>query len=244
MSTVLILGATSDMAWATAKRFAAEGHDIILAARNEDHLETLKSDLEIRSGRQVDIALFDALYPDLHRDFYDRLKLKPDVIACFFGYLGDQPNAEVIWDESARIIHSNYTGAVSILSAGANFLLKQGNGGSIIGVSSVAGDRGRMSNYLYGSAKAGFTAFLSGLRNRLFHQKIHVMTVKPGFVATKMTSEMPLPGPLVASPEKVADDIYTGWKKRRNVIYTKWFWRYIMLIITLIPEPIFKKLKM
>lgn len=244
MATLLILGATSDMAWATAKRFASEGHNIILAARNEDHLEVLKSDLEIRSGRKVDIALFDALYPDQHRDFYDRLPTKPDCIACFFGFLGEQPQAETNWDESARIIGSNYTGAVSILNAGANYLLKHGNGGSIIGVSSVAGDRGRMSNYVYGSAKAGFTAYLSGLRNRLFHQKIHVMTVKPGFVATAMTAELPLPKLLTATPEQAANDIYLGWKAKKNVIYTRWFWRYIMLIITLVPEGIFKKLKL
>lgn len=244
MATILILGATSDMAWATAKRFAREGHSIILAARNEDHLETLKSDLEIRSGQLVEIALFDALYPDTHRDFFDRLTMKPDVVACFFGYLGEQSLAETNWDQTARIINSNFTGAVSVLNSAANYLLKNGHGGSIIGVSSVAGDRGRMSNYVYGSAKAGFTAYLSGLRNRLFHQKIHVMTVKPGFVDTKMTGELPLPKILTATPEQAAEDIYKGWKSKRNIIYTRWFWRYIMLIITVIPEGIFKKLKM
>jgi short-subunit dehydrogenase len=116
--------------------------------------------------------------------------------------------------------------------------------GTIIGISSVAGERGRMSNYLYGSAKAGFTAYLSGLRNRLFHTGVHVMSVQPGFVYTRMTESLTLPPLLTAKPEQVAADIYKAAAGGKNVIYTKWFWRYIMLIIKSIPEFMFKKLKL
>ncbi|HTR29705.1 MAG TPA: SDR family NAD(P)-dependent oxidoreductase, partial [Puia sp.] len=114
------------------------------------------------------------------------------------------------------------------------------------GISSVAGERGRQSNYFYGSAKAGFTAYLSGLRNRLFHKGVHVLTVQPGFVNTKMTENMPLPGPalLVASPELVADVVYKAVIKKKNVVYVKWFWRWIMLLVKSIPESLFKKLKL
>ena len=113
-----------------------------------------------------------------------------------------------------------------------------------MGISSVAGDRGRASNYLYGSAKAGFTAFLSGLRNRLAPKHVHVMTIKPGFVATRMTENMNLPPALTASPDDVADAIWNGFRKRRNVMYVKWIWYPIMLIIRHIPEMIFKTLKL
>ena len=112
--------------------------------------------------------------------------------------------------------------------------------GFIVGISSVAGDRGRKSNYLYGSAKAAFTAYLSGLRNRLYDAQVHVMTVKPGFVATKMTEDMDLPEKLTAQPDEVADDIYNAQQKNKNVFYTKWIWRWVMLIIRSIPEWKFK----
>jgi short-subunit dehydrogenase len=108
----------------------------------------------------------------------------------------------------------------------------------------VAGERGRQSNYFYGSAKAGFTAYLSGLRNRLFTEKVHVLTVKPGFVYTKMTENLPLPKLLTAVPEDVAKVVYSGVMKKKNVVYVKWFWRWIMLIIKSIPEFMFKKMKL
>lgn len=243
MSTILILGATSDMAWATAKQFAEHGHSVILSARNTEPLKAMSSDLKIRYGVAVDIVSFDATDHESHPTYFESLNLQPDVVACFFGYLGEQQKAQEDWSEAEKIISANYTGAVSILNAAANYLLKKGKG-SIIGVSSVAGDRGRMSNYIYGSAKAGFTAYLSGLRNRMHHYDIHVLTVKPGFVYTRMTEGLPLPKALTATPAEVANDIYNAYKNRKNVTYTKWFWRYILLIITLIPEAIFKKLKL
>jgi decaprenylphospho-beta-D-erythro-pentofuranosid-2-ulose 2-reductase len=120
--------------------------------------------------------------------------------------------------------------------------LKRTGKGRIIGVSSVAGERGRQSNYFYGSAKAGFTAYLSGLRNRLFPACVQVLTVHPGFVTTAMTQNMKLPAILTAHPDEVAEDILRAVNKGRDVIYTKWFWRYIMCLIRLIPENLFKRL--
>jgi short-subunit dehydrogenase len=116
--------------------------------------------------------------------------------------------------------------------------------GVIVGISSVAGERGRQSNYIYGSAKAGFTAYLSGLRNRLQKENVHVLTVLPGFVYTKMTENLKLPKPLTAAPEEVGVAVYNGVVKRKNVVYVRWMWRWIMLIIKLVPESMFKKLKL
>jgi short-subunit dehydrogenase len=142
-----------------------------------------------------------------------------------------------------KTINANYTGAVSILNIiSADYASRQS--GSIIGISSVAGNRGRQSNYIYGSAKAGFTAYLSGLRNKMYHSKVHVLTVLPGFVYTKMTEHLKLPKPLTANPEEVASAVFNGVKSRKNIVYVKWFWRWIMLIITSIPESMFKKKKM
>lgn len=243
MGAILILGATSDMAYATANEFARNGFNIILAARNSEALLPMKTDLQIRHEVIVETILFDAVDFASHNQLINQCGEDLICVACFFGYLGDQHKAELHWEESLKIINSNYTAAVSILNIASNYFIQQGRG-SIIGVSSVAGDRGRMSNYIYGSAKAGFTAYLSGLRNRLFHHNIHVLTVKPGFVNTKMTANLDLPQIVTASPKQVGEDIYKAWNKKQNTIYTLWFWRYIMVIISLIPEFLFKKLKL
>lgn len=231
------------MAVAIARRFAAEGYDIQLAARNAGRLLPLQSDLGIRYSVTCTLHEFDAARPATHAAFLSALPTRPDISICVFGYLGDQQLAESDWSECERILQVNYIGAVSILNLIANEYVSAGKG-LIAGISSVAGERGRQSNYFYGSAKAGFTAYLSGLRNRLFHKDIHVLTVQPGFVYTKMTENIPLPGMLTAKPEVVADVIYRAVNNKRNVVYVKWFWRWIMLIIRCIPEPIFKKLKL
>ena len=243
MSTVLILGARSDMARAFAHRFALSGHDLILAARRSDDLHDAVNDLKIRYAVEVHAVEFDALDYASHPAFVDGLSGRPDITICVFGYLGDPETARHDFAEAERIVATNYTGAVSVLNiiADAYETAKQG---VIIGISSVAGDRGRQSNYLYGSAKAGFSTYLAGLRNRLAPVGVHVMTVKPGFVATRMTEGMDLPAALTASPERVANDVYRAFDRRRNVVYTMWVWRYIMLIIRSIPEFLFKKLSM
>lgn len=243
MSTVLILGAASDMAVAIAKKYAAEGNAIQLAARNIQRLQPLQSDIAIRYNTTCTAHEFDALNFNSHQAFFDQLPVKPDITVCVFGYLGENESARANWAESEKIIHTNYTGAVSILNVVSNYYAAQKKG-VIAGISSVAGERGRQSNYIYGSAKAGFTAYLSGLRNRMFHENVHVVSVQPGFVYTRMTESLTLPPLLTAQPEQVANTVYKAVAGKKNVVYVKWFWRWIMLIIKSIPEFMFKKLKM
>src|SRR5690606_1151290 len=240
---VLILGATSDLAVTLARKFAVSEYTVTLAARDEEKLQIMAADLHIRYNVPVNTAKFDALDFKSHYTFYHQLKHKPSVVVSVFGYLGDQQTAQDEWSHSALIIDSNFTGAVSILNVIANDF-EQRKEGVIVGVSSVAGDRGRQSNYFYGSAKAGFTAYLSGLRNRLFKSNVHVLTVKPGFMKTKMIEGLKTPNALTASPEVVADKIYSAITSRKNVVYVLPIWRFIMLIICLIPEGIFKRLKL
>ncbi len=243
MPQVLILGATSDMAVALAHRFGEAGYGLQLAARNSELLATIQHDLEIRYQVKVDTLTFDALDYHSHASFYHDLPEKPSIVICVFGYLGDQDTAAHQWQESSKIIETNYTGAVSILNVIANDFETRKNG-TIVGISSVAGERGRQSNYVYGSAKAGFTAYLSGLRNRLAKSNVHVVTVKPGFVDTRMTEHLNLPKPLTAQPQQVAKQVFSAVRKKKNVIYVLSVWKIIMLIIRLIPESIFKKMKL
>lgn len=243
MKWLLILGAQSDIAKAVARRFAENGTNLYLAHLNKKEIDDFARDVEIRNGVKVVALDFDAVKFKSHRKFFDSLPVKPDGVITVFGYLGDNLKGIQDFDEAERIIDVNYKGAVSILNIAANDFLGR-KSGFIAGISSVAGDRGRQSNFLYGSAKAGFTAYLSGLRNLLSKSGIQVLTVKPGFVNTQMTAGMDLPQKLVAEPEAVADQIFKAWKKKKNVIYTKPVWRYIMLIIIHIPEFIFKKLSL
>lgn len=243
MPTVLILGATSDIGFAIARKFASEKYDVQLAARNTNSLQPFQSDIQIRYGVQCSLHSFNALDFNAHPDFYNSLVPKPDVTVYVIGYMNDNEKVISDWEESLRTINTNYTGAVSILNIiAADYAAHKA--GTIVGISSVAGNRGRQSNYIYGSAKSAFTSYLSGLRNKLYHDKVHVMTVLPGFVYTKMTEHLKLPHLLTASPESVAEAIYNGVRTKRDVLYVKWFWKWIMLIITTIPESIFKKKKL
>ncbi|MDF7800768.1 SDR family oxidoreductase [Pontiellaceae bacterium B1224] len=243
MKNVLILGATSDMAQAIAKKYAAAGWSLTLAALEKELLEPIASDLAVRSGAEVQTLEFDATDFSIHRKLYDSLPTKPDVVIAAFGYMSDQIEVRSNDEDIRRTIDINFTGMATMLSVVADDFENRGSG-AIAAISSVAGDRGRQSNYIYGSAKAGLTVFLAGLRNRLAKKGVHVMTVKPGFARTKMTENLELPAALTASPEQIADAVFQGLEKKRNVVYTLWMWRYIMLIIKHIPEFIFKKMKM
>jgi decaprenylphospho-beta-D-erythro-pentofuranosid-2-ulose 2-reductase len=243
MATVLILGATSDIGMAIAKKFADEKFNIQLAARKPEQLAPLQSDLCIRFGVECSLHAFDALAYADHARFFNSLSPRPDISICVFGILEEEDLAFDDWSVTERMIATNYTGAVSILNQVARQYLAVQQG-TIIGISSVAGDRGRASKLIYGSAKAAFSAYLAGLRNKCFSQGVHVMTVKPGFVYTRMTDNQSLPAPITSTPDQVAGIIYRAYLKRRNVIYVKWFWRYIMLIIKIIPEFQFKKMKL
>lgn len=243
MSTVLLLGATSDMAIAIAKKFASEKYQVQLAARDTGQLTYVRSDIAIRYDVPCTLHAFDAMNFSSHELFFRQLEPKPDVTICVFGYLGENEKAMVDEKEAATILHTNYTGAVSILNVAARYYAAR-KSGVIAGISSVAGIRGRQSNYIYGSAKAGFTAYLSGLRNRLYQNNVHVVTVLPGFVYTRMTEALELPGLLTAQPSEVGEAVYKAVVARKNIIYIRWFWRWIMLLIKLIPEPVFKKMKL
>jgi len=241
MPTVLILGAMSDIAKALAYAYAEQGYDLYLAARKKERLEPLMKDIGIRHEVSVKTLAFDATDFDSHQQFYDSLDPKPDGVISVFGYLGDHEKAKTDTAESKRIIDVNFTGAVTSLIPAANDFERR-KSGFIIGVSSVAGDRGRQSNYHYGSAKAGFSAYLSGLRNRLYHSGVYVLTVKPGFVYTQMTENMDLPAKLTATPGEIAQDILKAHQSGKDVLYTKWYWWYILTIFKLMPEFIFKRL--
>ena len=166
-----------------------------------------------------------------------------DALFCSVGYLGDQKKAEQDIRECELIMQANFNGLLPMLTATAQFF-KQQRSGSIMVVSSVAGERGRCSNYCYGSSKAAMTAFLSGMRCSLLPYNVHVMTIKPGYVATRMVAHKKLPPYITASTQRVAKDIVKGFKRRSSVVYTMWLWRYIMGVVRLIPEFIFKRLNM
>lgn len=243
MKQVLILGGASDIGFAIANAFARNDYGVILCGRNKETLERNVNDIRVKYLTEARHAYFDATDFDSHKLFWESFDKKPIVTVCAFGYLGDHDKALNDTRETLDILHVNFTGAVSILTLIANHYAHT-KSGTIIGVSSVAGDRGRQSNFIYGSAKAGFTVYMEGLRNYLFHENAHVMTVIPGFVATKMTEHLDLNKRITATPDEVADAVFKGFRKKKNVLYVKWFWRYIMLIIKLIPEGMFKKMRM
>jgi len=238
---VLILGALSDIARATAHRFAKDGHPILLAARQADRLEADRADLQVRYGVLVTVHEFDVLATESHAAFVDSLPALPEIAVCAVGLLGKQEDDEHDAAAAVRVIRTNFEGPASILAVLADRFEARGSG-VLVGISSVAGERGRASNYIYGSSKAGFTAYLSGLRNRLAKRGVHVVTVLPGFVDTAMTAGMDLPKPLTAQPTEVAEAIQRAVQGKKNTVYARRIWQLIMLVIRSIPEGIFKKL--
>jgi short-subunit dehydrogenase len=242
---VLLLGASSDVGIACAHEFAKHGYHLYLAGRDIDDLKNRASDIQIRYRVIATPVYFDALNFDQHVAIYKSLNPRPLVTICVFGLLGTQQVSEQNWEECLKVINSNFTGAVSILNCVANDYEANRVQGVIVGISSVAGDRGRKSNYIYGSSKSAFTAYLSGLRNRLAKSgQVHVVTVKPGFIHTKMTEGLRLPKLLTAEPEQVGRTIFRAVQKKKNVVYVIPVWRFIMFIIRAIPEQIFKKLEL
>jgi decaprenylphospho-beta-D-erythro-pentofuranosid-2-ulose 2-reductase len=243
MKKILIVGATSDMAKAIAKVYAKEGFDLILAARKPEDLSLFAEDLRIRSAQKIELVTLDLVALETHQPFYNALTTKPDGVILTAGYMAQQSVAETNWASTYEMLQVNYVGAVSLLNIVANDFESRRTG-FIVGISSVAGERGRKTNYIYGSTKAALTAYLSGLRNRLQSSGVAVMTVKPGFVETKMTKGLDLPEKLTAQPEDVALAVFKAQKKGQDVLYTKGVWRLIMLIIKHIPESIFKKMSL
>lgn len=240
--TWIILGATSSMARALARALAERGHALLLAGRDLEDIKRLAADCTARGASLAAPVAFDARDPATFAPILERLSAQEGILnaAVFVGSMPEQSQIDADPGLIDGTITDNFTGPARFLQLLAP-LIEQRGGGTVVGVGSVAGDRGRVGNYVYGAAKAGFHTYLSGLRNRLNRSGGHVVTVKPGFVDTAMT--WGIEGMfLVAPPEKVAADILRAVEKRKNVIYTPFFWRYIMLIIRSIPEPIFKKL--
>ncbi len=238
----LILGASSAMARAFARALAERGAVLLLAGRDMDDLQRLAADCRLRGAADARAVRFDARRP---RGFDALIEAMAalDGVPNLASFVGSMPPQEAI-DETPALIADvtadSFTGPARLIHAFAP-LIEQRGSGTVVGIASVAGDRGRIGNYVYGAAKAAFATYLSGLRARLARKGGHVVTVKPGFVDTAMT--WGLPGMfLVASPEAVARDILKAVEKKRNVIYTPFFWRFIMAIIRAIPEPVFKKL--
>ena len=241
-ATALILAATSDMARAIAHAFARDGYDLLLTARDPVALEADAADLRIRFGVNVTPYAFDVLDSRARSGLPDALTTLPDVVVCAIGMLGEQQRAEWDQEHAEAVLRTNFEGPAQILGLFANRFAARGYG-TLIGISSVAGDRGRATNYVYGAAKAGFTAYLSGLRNRFGRSAIRVITIKPGFVETRMTAGMKLPALVTAQPDEVAAAALKALRSGRDVVYVRPVWRGIMTAIRLLPEPLFKRLR-
>lgn len=243
---ILIIGATSAIAEAVARRYAAEGARLVLVARQQDKVEIVAADLRVRGAASASAQLWDAHDVTALPAVIDRAWQslgQVDVALIAHGTLPDQERAESDMAYAVEHFRLNGESAIACMLVLAARFEAQGDGVLAV-IGSVAGDRGRGSNYLYGAAKAAVDACASGLRARLFKKGVHVLTIKPGFVATPMTSGLDLPAKLTVSPDRVAGDIQKAIEARKDVLYTPWFWALIMLIIRWIPGPVFKRLSL
>ena len=240
-ATALVIGATADIGRAIARRLADGGWTLQLAARDPARLEREAQDLRVRTGVTVTAHHCDVLEDDGGASMLNALDPFPDIAVCVVGLLGNQAETQRNPATAKRVMRTNYVGPVLLMGMLAERFEQRGSG-VLVGVSSVAGDRGRAANYIYGSAKAGITAFLSGLRNRLAGSGVHVVTVKPGFVRTRMTDGMNLPAGLTAEPEEVAAAVVKAIHRRRDVVYVPRVWRLVMLVLGAIPERFFKRI--
>lgn len=243
-NTLLLVGATSEIGRAIALIYAQAGWRVLLAGRTMESARREADDIATRTGAEVGAHSLDILETDRFEAFIDGLPRLPDTVVCVVGQLGDQVEAQTSIEHATSLLRTNFEGPALLLGLFAERFLTRGSG-TLIGVSSVAGDRGRGSNYVYGAAKAGLSAFLSGLRNRLSPAGIRVVTVKPGFVRTRMTAGMKLPPLLTAEPEEVASRIFdAAERKQADVLYVRPIWRIVMTLICLIPERLFKRLRL
>lgn len=245
MKKILIVGATSAIAEATARLYAAQGHSLYLLGRDEGRLQTIAADLKVRGAAATHYARLDLNEFAQHAAALDAAAAALgglDIVLVAHGTLGDQAACERDFAAALMELNTNAISVMSLLTHLANRFEAQQHG-SIAVISSVAGDRGRQSNYVYGTAKGAVTIFLQGLRNRLHKSGVQVLTIKPGFVDTPMTAQFKK-GALWATPEAIAACIARAIEKRRNVVYAPWFWAGIMLVIRSVPESLFKKLKL
>jgi decaprenylphospho-beta-D-erythro-pentofuranosid-2-ulose 2-reductase len=242
---VLIVGATSAIAQAVARPMAARGDTLFLLARSEERLAALEADLRIRGAPLVGSSTFDAAALERHAALLQQAHTQMggiDVVLVAYGTLNEQQACERDVGQTLQALHTNGTSVIALLTLLANRFEAQGHG-TLAVIGSVAGDRGRQSNYVYGTAKGMLAIFLQGLRNRLHKRGVNVLTIKPGFVDTPMTAAFEK-GPLWASPEQIASRIILAIDKGWDVVYAPAFWRLIMLVITTIPERVFKRLSL
>ena len=255
-SSILVLGGKSKLGLSIAKKFSSNDFNIILAGRNISTHIKIKNELETEFRNKCELIDFDILNFNDHKRFiheiisinkklcdsYDERKNIPDVIVCVVGKMINKKNNQDPYDEIKEEMLTNYVGPSMLIELITNEIQNFNECSNIIGVSSVAGERGRASNYFYGSAKSGFTQYLSGLRQKLNQRQIPVTTIIPGYIDTKMLENISAPKFLISCPEQVAELIFNSYKTNKEVVFTR-YWRYIMFTIKLIPEFIFKNIR-
>lgn len=242
---ILIIGATSAITKATACLWAKEGHQLYLIARDNERLQVIASDLKIRGAGCVYTSVLDINNFSEHPFLINQVAQALggiDIVLIGHGTLGDQKVCEKDFNLTLQELNTNAISIISLLTHLAPYFESQ-HYGTIAVISSVAGDCGRQSNYIYGTAKGAVSLFTQGLRQRLYKSKVNVLTIKPGFVDTPMTRVFKK-GMLWTTPEIIAKKIHSSIKKGRNVIYVPWFWLGIMAVICSIPEGIFKRIKL
>ncbi|CAM5447699.1 SDR family oxidoreductase [Thauera mechernichensis] len=244
MKRILIIGATSAIATACARRWAMHGAAFFLAGRSPEKLAALANDLTVRGARAVTSAQFlaqdTAAHPALLDAALDALG-GIDVVLVAHGSLPDQTACQADPGCALEAFEINASSVIAVLTLLANQLERQGHGALAV-ITSVAGDRGRPSNYVYGSAKAAVSVFCEGLRARLHKAGVSLSDIRPGFVDTPMTQGMTLPAALVVSPDVIAKRIVTGIERNADIVYAPAFWWAIMLVIRYIPPAIYKRL--
>ncbi|MDZ4785155.1 MAG: SDR family oxidoreductase [bacterium] len=242
---ILVFGATSAIAVEAAKIWAQRGAEFFLVARSKEKLEIIASDLRTRGAKSTYLQVMDLSDKSRHIELFQNISSQLadfDTVLIAYGTLGDQKRAEEAFEETEKELNNNFLSVVSLLTRLANIFEKRGSG-SLAVITSVAGDRGRKSNYVYGTAKGALSIFLSGLRNRLGKTGVVVLDIKPGFTDTPMTANIKK-GPLFVSASIVGQGIVNAIDKKKEIVYLPWFWEIIMMIIRNIPEKIFKKLSL
>lgn len=245
MQRILIVGANSAIALAAARLFAQRGDTLHLLARSEERLQALAADLRLRGASAVSYAAFDANALDQHGALLDQAVQAMggiDAALIAHGTLSDQRACQADFMLALKEVHTNALSAMSLLTILANRMEQQRHG-TLAVIGSVAGDRGRQSNYVYGAAKGMLDIFLQGLRNRLYKAGVRVVTIKPGFVDTPMTAAI-AKGALWATPAIVAARIVKAMDRGWPVVYAPPFWRLVMMVIRAIPESLFRKLSL
>lgn len=244
---IIIFGGASAISQATARLWAKQNARLTLIDRDSAKLDIVAADLTTRGASDVKTIATDLSPLDVHQDLIANIikDAPPDIVLFSYGTLGNQSAGQTDFTIAHQELTTNFLSVVSLLTHLVNKIQPANHPTTIAVVSSVAGDRGRASNYIYGTAKGALTIWLAGLRHRLAQEgsPLHILTIKPGFVDTPMTKDF-AKGLLWSQPEKIAKDINAAITNKKTTIYTPWFWRYIMLIIKFLPTPIFHKLKL